>query len=137
MENLDKLCAEYGNKFSQAVGEAFKEDAKKAEKLLIDALGVLQEQGLYAFVLYCESRGDKEKKGAEKLKEISKEFLKNRGLVGDGELLEKIREELASKPEDLIFAVQVLAKSLIYARYHAKAMSGASPRTVSAGEKTT
>lgn len=137
MKNLDKLCAEYGHEFadevSNALGEkkneTLKPNPQKAENLLTKALGVLQEQGLYAFVLFCDSRGSAEKNGAKKIKEITKELLKDKlNLINDEDLLTAIRKEngLASRLDDLMLAIQVLEKSLIYARYHAKALSDSS-----------
>lgn len=132
MENLDRLCAEYGYKFA--------DETKKAETLITKALGVLQEQGLYAFVLFCDSRGGAEKQGADKIKGITAELLKDKlSLIGSEDLLKEIRREngLASKLDDLMLAVQVLEKFLIYARYHAKAMSNNSTQnTTTAGEMT-
>ena len=124
MENLDRLCAEYGYKFAEEIKKALNSDAKKAERLVTKALGVLQEQGLYAFALFCESRGSTEKEGAEKMKEITTELLKDKlSLISNADLLGEIRKEngLASRLDDLLVAIQVLEKSLIYARYHAKA----------------
>lgn len=144
MENLDKLCAEYGHKFATDVSEAFKKDANpdpiKAENLLTKALGVLQEQGLYAFVLFCESTGSSEKPGADKMKVITKEILKDKlNLISNDDLLKEIRNDngLASRLDDLTLAIQVLEKSLIYARYHAKAMAKSSAQTATSGESTT
>jgi len=123
-KNLDRLCAEYGYRFAEEVTKAFQNDAKKAETLLTKALGVLQEQGLYAFALFCESRGNGEKESAKKVKEIATELLKELKLITDSDLLKELRKDdgLASDLEKLILAVQVLEKSLIYARFHAKAM---------------
>ena len=134
MENLDQLCAEYGNKFADQVSEALSEKPKTAETLITKALGVLQEQGLYAFALFCESRGSGEKNGAEKIRDLSKELLKDRlNLIGNGDLLAEIRKNggLSEKLDDLMLAIQVLEKSLIYARFHAKAMA----ESQSEGEK--
>lgn len=128
MENLDQLCAEYGFKFAEQTSQGLGNDPKAAEALITKALGVLQEQGLYAFMLFCESRGNKEKPGARKIKELTKEMLKDKlQLIGNGDILEKIRKDngLASRLDDLILAVKVLEKSLIYARFHAKAMKKA------------
>jgi CRISPR/Cas system CMR-associated protein Cmr5 small subunit len=128
MENLDRLCAEYGHKFADEVSKTENFDAKKAETLITKALGVLQEQGLYAFALFCVSRGTAERAAAEKLKDIATELLKDKlALISGNDLLEKIRREdgLASKLDDFMLTIQVLEKSLIYARYHAKALSNA------------
>ena len=101
---------------------------------------MLQEQGIYAFVLFCVSRGSAEKSGAEKIKEIARGLLKDKlTLIKDGNLLETIRKEggLASRLDDLVLASQILEKSLIYARYHAKALSSSSEQTaVSEGATT-
>lgn len=130
MENLDRLCAEYGYRFA--------DETKKAETLITKALGVLQEQGLHAFMLFCNSRGSAERQGADKIKEITAKLLKDKlALVDSEDLLEEIRKEngLASRLDDLMLAVQVLEKSLIYARYYAKAMSNSSTQnTITAGE---
>ena len=128
MKNLDKLCAKYGYEFAKEVSQTFNSDAKKAESLLTKALGVLQEQGLYAFALFCESRGSAESNGAKKITEITTKLLNELNLINNTNLLEEIRKDngLASRLEDLILAIQMLEKSLIYARYHAKALSKSS-----------
>lgn len=118
--NLDQLCAEYGYKFAE---EVRKVNAKKVD-LITKALGVLQEQGLYAFVLFCESRSSNERAGADKIKTLSMELLKELDLINNGDFLDELRKEggLLTKLDDLMLAIQVLEKSLIYARFHAKAM---------------
>ena len=128
MKNLDKLCAKYGYEFAEKVSQDFNSDAKKAESLLTKALGVLQEQGLYAFALFCESRGSAESNGAKKITEITTKLLNELNLISNTNLLEEIRKDngLASRLEDLMLAIQMLEKSLIYARYHAKALSKSS-----------
>ncbi len=126
MENLDRLCAEFGYKYAKDVTNAINKDADKAENLITKVLGVLQEQGLYAFVLFCKSRSDTEKKGAVVIEKITKELFKDElHLVGNSDLMEEIRKDngLASNLQNLVLAIKVLEKSLIYARYHAKAMS--------------
>jgi len=112
--NLDQLCAEYGHEFAKEVNQV----------LLTKALSVLQEQGLYAFVLFCESRGSTEKQGADKIIALTQKLFKEKlKIIGEGDLLEEIRKDngLASNLDNLMLAIQVLEKSLIYARYHAKA----------------
>ncbi len=125
MKNLDQICAEYGNKFAEQISQALGKP-KAAETLITKALGVLQEQGIYAFALFCKSRGSAEKPGAEKLNDLAKELLKDKlQLIGNGDFLEEIRKEngLTARLDDLMLAIQVLEKSLIYARFHAKAMA--------------
>jgi hypothetical protein len=132
MENLDRLCAEYGYRFAEEIKKAFNSEAKKAESLITKVLGVLREQGLYAFALFCESRGSSEKEGAGKMKDITIELLKDKlSLISDANLLEEIRKKdgLASRLDDLLVAIQVLEKSLIYARYHTKAFANSQEKT--------
>lgn len=128
LENLDRLCAEYGEKFAREIAGAFgsKDKDKKAENLITKSLGVLQEQGIYAYVLFNESRGQSEKNAGNKMNELTKELLKDKLLlIGEGDLLKEIRKDegLAADLEKLILAMQVLQQTLTYARYHAKAMA--------------
>jgi len=128
--NLDRFCAEQGDTLARAVASAL-DDAKKADNLITKALSVLQEQGLYAYVLFCRSRGDGENVGALKLEEVTSDMLADErlNLVGTGDLLEEIRREngLASDLEKLLLACKILEQALIYARYHAKAMNKKTP----------
>jgi len=128
--NLDRLCAEYGYKFAENVSRADGFNAKKAEVLITKALGVLQEQGLYAFVLFCESRPSGEKAGAKKIETLAKKLLKELEFINGGDFLDELRKDggLLTRLDDLMLAIQVLEKSLIYARFHAKAMKEAGER---------
>jgi len=116
MENLDKICAEYGYHIAERMGKAAG-DYKKAENMITKALHVLREQGLYAFGLFCKAEDLKV------LEDIVKELLKDKQLIDNGDLLEEIRKDggLASRIDYLLLSVHMLEKTLIYARYHAKA----------------
>lgn len=132
MENLDCLCAEYGHKIAGEVHQAI---PKNAENHITKSLGVLEEDGVYAFFLYQASRKS-EKAGAEKLRDRAAELLKraaiqpfSTGNVHDP--LEAVRGNLqkniaglADNLDDLLLAKRLLQQALIYARYHAKAMGG-------------
>ncbi|MFQ6003724.1 MAG: hypothetical protein ACE5KJ_08255, partial [Candidatus Zixiibacteriota bacterium] len=124
-DSLDKLAAKYGANLAHEIYQAFK-DAKKTETFIITALGVLQEQGMYALVLFCRAQGTREKAGADKIEQYSRTILKDELSVIDTskDLLKEILG-LASQPnfENLLLADQVIEKTLIYARYHAKALS--------------
>lgn len=130
LQNLDQLCAKYGYEICQAVGNAFKgkdrkPDKAKTENHITKSLGVLQEDGVYAFFLYQVSRGEREKGGAEQLKDKAKELLKDAGIkefenVNDP--LAAVRQRLANDLDQLLLAKRLLEQALIYARYHAKAL---------------
>ena len=122
--NLDQICAEYGYRFAEKVSKADGFDAKKAEILITKALGVLQEQGLYAFALFCKSRPSVERAGAEEIEALAKELLKELNLINGGDFIDELRKDdgLLTRLDYLMLAIQMLEKSLIYARFHAKAM---------------
>ena len=124
--NLDQICAKYGYRFAEKVSSADGFSAKKAEVLITKALSVLQDQGLYAFALFCKSRPDAEKCGAKEIANIAKELLKELDLINDSDFLNELQRDggILTNLNDLMLAIQVLEKSLIYARFHAKAMKG-------------
>jgi len=136
-QNLDRLCAQFGYDMAQGVNRAFSK-ALDTENLITKSLGILQEDGVYAFFLYLASqiKGDKKDKrseGARTLANQATELLKHEWLkliqVDDGEdaykkAMEEIRREggLASNLDQLLLAKRLLEQALIYARYHAKAL---------------
>jgi hypothetical protein len=137
-KNLDQLCARFGYNIAKEVNEAFERKATDTENFITKSLGVLQEDGVYAFFLYLASqiKGDKQDnraKAARALANQAAKFLKDEWLnliqVDDGEgvykeAMEKIRckDGLASRLDDLLLAKRLLEQALIYARYHAKAL---------------
>lgn len=120
--NLDQLCAKYGWQIADEVHRAI---GKQAETHITKSLGVLQEDGVYAFFLYQASRGSREKPGAEKITELAAAFLKEAGIQAfqnGTDPLKAVRERLASDLDQLLLAKRLLEQALIYARYHAKAL---------------
>ena len=123
-KNLDQLCAQFGWKIADSVHRAI---GRNAENHITKSLGVLQEDGVYAFFLYQESRGSREKEGAEKIKNCAKELLKEANITGfqnSNDPLQAVREHLANDLDQLLLAKRLLEQALIYARYHAKALEG-------------
>jgi hypothetical protein len=121
-QNLDQLCAKYGWLIAEQVHQAIK---KQAENHITKSLGVLQEDGVYAFFLYQDSRGQREKPGANKLRDQAKELLREAGIKGfenASDPLAAVRDRLASDLDQLLLAKRLLEQALIYARYHAKAL---------------
>jgi len=130
-DNLDQLCTRYGYRIAVDVYGAMK---KAAENHITKSLGVLQEDGVYAFALYQVSRGKQEEEGAKKLKELAERLLHdarvppfNSNSVPD--LLEGLRGDpqkrlkgLAEDLDSLLLAKRLLEQTLIYARYHAKSL---------------
>lgn len=130
MEILDMKCAEYGNKIVSEIENAAKE-GKKIEVVITKTLGVLQEDGVYAFALYSKSKsgdGNTEKKTAMLIYNKTFELLKadKIGILPErcNDFLLGIRQSLAEgKDLDKLFlAKELLERTLVYARYHAKAL---------------
>jgi hypothetical protein len=119
MENLDLQCATLGAKIGRYKGD---------EKLLTDSLGVLEEQGVYAFFLFLKARW--KEPGAE-VSRACCDFLKQQELLdanNQDDACTKLREQLATDFDTLLFVRDLLRQSLIYARYHAKASSEDRPK---------
>lgn len=98
------------------------------------ALGVLANDGVYAYYVFCLSK-DKKDKGDKPCKKIFidepvatlKSFLLSDkyGNIGNNEAdykEEKFFEKLSGNLPDLLFFKDALERALIYARYHAKAL---------------
>lgn len=129
LKNLDQLCARFGYEMCRNVNNKYK-DGDRAENLITKSLGVLQEDGVYAFFLYQDSRGDREKEGAKQLKRLATKLLKEvpispfdsiddplKAVRGNGQV-----RGLVEGLDDLLLAKRLLEQALIYARYHAKAL---------------
>ena len=112
MENLDVKCAELGRKLGQGA-------SKERENLLTDGLGVLQEQGLYAFFLFLKAS----KRGQpQEVCSACERFLSDQELLANksANLFDGLKS-LADRLDDLLFARELLMQALVYARYHARA----------------
>jgi hypothetical protein len=104
MDNLDVPCMKLGQDL-----EAQSEDA------ITKALGVLEEQGLYAFFLFLRVNGH------SVILDKCEKFLQDyAGLAGQGDRYANLRT-LAENLDNLLLARDLLHQSLVYARYHAKA----------------
>jgi hypothetical protein len=120
MENLDLRCAELGREVA----------GKADEKLLTDALAVLEDQGVYAFFLFLTARG---KDAGDKVSNACRDFLKRtpqaKPLLGGAQSdVFAALQTLAADIDGLLLARDLLRQGLVYGRYHAKA------GTVSGGE---
>lgn len=108
-QNLDYICAKYGQ-----------EMGKNGEHSMIQkALGVLQEDGLFAFSVYLETQNQS----------ISNEIQKeSKCLLNEIDLPKPSRNtlredilEITQDLDDTFLAKNLLERALIYARYRAKA----------------
>ena len=136
VSNLDASCAALGYELGTMVAKD--KTSKDTESSITKALGVLEEQGVYALFLYLHAR---EKGFGHSVSTKLMEFLRldDVGLVGergDSEPFGAL-QELAKDLDDLLFARGLLHQVLVYARYHAKAaQAGGAGGSGSGGEKT-
>jgi len=120
MSNLDAII----NKVGFEIVEAIKNQDKKTKyKNSIDkVLGVLANDGVYAYLVYCKANNidDIFIEKLEKILNIINPIPKDNENKKD---YEKYFQELSNKNlPNLLFLKELLEKALIYARYHAKAM---------------
>jgi len=131
MLNLDYRCVEYAQKIVNSVDKNDSKKMKELENNLRKALGVLQEDGVYAMFLWLE-------KNASRVREKLVEFfnkedenthvkLSNYFLNGGEEFSQdfddfcKNLQKVAKDIDKLLFMKKILERALTYALYHAKA----------------
>ena len=123
--NLDSLCAQRGYEIVRMVapnGSLPKSDRAKLENTITKSLGVLQENGVYAFFLYLDYRSGE--KGAPETKSQTLSLLRHTEvnlLSSDSNHFQAV-QQLTNELDNLLLARQLLEQTLIYARYHAKAL---------------
>ncbi len=126
ISNLDSRCAKFGYDLVKAVapkGSLPKGDKAKLENTITKSLGVLQENGVYAFFLYLEYR--LKELGAEQMKSHSLGLLRHAdvSLLAQNEKDHFVAvRQLTENLDSLLLARQLIEQTLIYARYHAKAL---------------
>lgn len=124
VQNLDAACAKLGAKLASSGN-------KDTENSITKALGVLEEQGVYALFLYLHAR--EKQWGQTKSNELAT-FLRQspspeNALLGTNNDLFAALQQLASDLDKLLFARDLLHRALVYARYHAKAAQADGART--------
>lgn len=124
VQNLDAACAKLGAKLASAGN-------KDTENSVTKALGVLEEQGVYALFLYLHAR---EKQLGQTTSNELASFLRQspsqqNALLGANNDLFAALQQLAGDLDKLLFARDLLHRALVYARYHAKAAQAAGTRT--------
>lgn len=128
LNNLDRLAAKY----AQAVIENTKnEKPSDVENTVTKALGVLQEDGVYACFLYLLAKEKKNGKAVvEQMIELLDSLNFNWGKPNSNkpeDILSYLTEKVTVNLERLLLAKETLEQMLIYARYGAKARQDAEP----------
>jgi len=130
--NLDQRAAHYAQEMVEGSLEV--KDAKAAENLITKTLGVLQEQGVYAMMLFLFSRSSAEDEIAPKLRQPLYRLLQelplsqnSQDLTGFAEntaaqqVLPFYADHVCSNLDTLLLVKELYEQTLIYARYGAKA----------------
>jgi hypothetical protein len=124
VQNLDAACAKLGAKLASSGN-------KDTENSITKALGVLEEQGVYALFLYLHAR---ERQWGQTTSSELASFLRQNpsqqnALLGANNDLFAAIQQLAGDLDKLLFARDLLHRALVYARYHAKAAQAGGSRT--------
>ena len=118
MRNLDIHCAELGHELSQIRGE---DNKPIEEKVINDALAVLEEQGPYAMFLFLKGRYSKVAGEINRRVQCFLRDIFGNKLGTARDILEMIRNLANGDLDDLLFARDLIRTALAYARYHIKA----------------
>jgi hypothetical protein len=126
VQNLDAACAKLGAKLAASAN-------KDTENSITKALGVLEEQGVYALFLYLHAR---ERNWGKATRQELAAFLRQHpdaqnALLGADTKNDPFDalQQLAGDLDKLLFARDLLHRALVYARYHSKAAQVAGART--------
>ena len=115
-ENLDLACAKVGKTIAE-------QPSKELENLITSALAVLEEQGIYALFLYLKAQGKNKNIGktvSDRLYDFLKETPQQSHLLEDGPDVLSALQRLGENLDRLLLARELVRRSLVYARYHAR-----------------
>lgn len=99
------------------------QNKKKLKNLIDKALGVLNNNGVYAYYVYIISQNGKDNKEPEKIfLNKLKDLFKILDVSFDENNKQQYFQNISNDLHNLLFLKQLLEKTLIYARYHAKAL---------------
>jgi len=126
MIHADRVCFESGSKIREKLGST-----KESQKVIRDAIAVLQEMGIYAQFLYLSSKHEKGTQDSYVLLVDHESYLlKNQELLGlnivlDGtveDFFESVRTSLGDSAPRIYMAKELLERTLTYALYEMRAL---------------
>ena len=114
MSNLDAIINELGFEIVKAI-DSMPKDKSRYKNYIDKALGVLANDGVYAYWVYCKANkiDDVFINKLEKIMKIVSDKIDDK---------EQFFQNLSSDIHQLLFFKDMVEKALIYARYHAKAL---------------
>jgi len=128
MKNLDAIINEIGYDIVKDINSINDKTKKSKYKNFIDkALGVLANDGVYAYWVYCKANNKVNNDRDDNIN-IKNIFIDKFGEIrkvidGREEVDEDFFQNLSEDLNKLLFFKEMLEKALIYARYHAKTIS--------------
>ena len=128
MRNLDRLAAQTAQRI---IVDTNQRKASEVDNLATKALGVLQENGVYAVMLYLYSRSGPDKEVApfvsDPLLQLAAEFIQKDTPNNEAaDALPFVTEYITNDLDTLLLVKQVWEQTLIYTRYGAKARESGS-----------
>lgn len=114
-ENLDLACAQTG----RSIAEGAQGKPKETEKFVNAALGILEEQGVYAMFLYLGTTKNLAKQVEASLCGFLEKTPTGNPLLGKGEVLSSV-SKMSEDLDRLLMAYDLLRQALVYARYHVR-----------------
>ena len=114
MKNLDAIINKVGFEIVEKIKGKGK-DKSKYKNFIDKALGVLANDGVYAYWVYCQSNSIDDV-FINELKDIKE-------IINNEQDNQKFFQNLSEDLNKLLFFKEMLEKALIYARYHAKTIS--------------
>jgi len=118
VQNIDALISEISYKLIEKILDS--ENKTKLKNLIDKSLGVLSNNGVYAYYVYIISQ--KSKEAEEIFLDIFEDIFKMINSNFDKRKKQEYFQQISEDIYKLLFLKQLLEKTLIYARYHAKAM---------------
>ncbi|WP_028949860.1 type III-B CRISPR module-associated protein Cmr5 [Sulfurihydrogenibium subterraneum] len=119
--NIESLIAKVSYELVSEIQNS--QNKKKLKNLIDKALGVLNNNGVYAYYVYIISQNGKDNKEPEKIfLNKLKDLFKILDISFDENNKQQYFQNISNDLHKLLFLKQLLEKTLIYARYHAKAL---------------
>jgi len=119
MSNIETLTSKKAYEIVNKINQSSNKTKTKLKNLIDKSLGVLSNNGVYAYYVYILSQKSKEATELflDSLKEIF-DVIENYDSSDKENYFQNISQDI----HKLLFLKQLLEKTLIYVRYHAKAL---------------
>ncbi|MEA1908329.1 MAG: hypothetical protein U9N43_04785 [Euryarchaeota archaeon] len=130
MHNMDQLAARHAQNMVSNTQDKEKKLVETLDRLVTKTLGVLQEQGVYAMMLFLFSRTSDEAKITPVIRKELLEMVKQLPVFSDAAPTDKDRDkdilkfyinEVMDDLDTLFLVRDLYEQTLIYARFGAKA----------------